>query len=104
MWGTYNIYLYYVFVTSHAKMFLTVSIRTAEHTASERIRNRSNLWTDEVHVERLKGCINFWTDKQLRKNFWMDEGWAADKSYFFIVLHTTIYYLHKFYYDTLLIH
>ena len=29
----------FIYVTSHAKRFLTVSVRTAERTASERIRN-----------------------------------------------------------------
>ena len=71
------------YVTSHAKTFLTVSVRTVERTASERIRNgpknhskrlhwtaEDNLWTDEV--EWLNGCgkfLNGWgrTDERLRK-------------------------------------
>ena len=70
------------FVTSHAKMFLTASVRMTERTASKRIRNGCKFFLSG-RVERLNGCKFFRT---LKSNGWTDaiffwtvksNGWTA---------------------------
>ena len=85
------------YVTSHAKTFLTVSVRTVERTASERIRNGSKNHSKRLHwtAERLKttcermrsngwtAAENFWTDERLRKILerMRTNGWTAAKNF-----------------------